>query len=158
MHLVKSLLLVLVLMLVSLSALAKAPKDNAVECLASAMLMEAVDQPLIGREAVAMVVLNRAKFEIGKICSVVKARKQFSWYKGGSVKTYRSRDARRIQVTFEAMDFLVFYKQSAVYKNPRLRHATYFHATYVSPNWRGSACNPVRVKDHVFYAQCNRKV
>ncbi len=51
-------------------------------CLALAVYEEARGEPLVGQEAVAMVVLNRARQAHRPVCQVVFAPGQFSWTKG----------------------------------------------------------------------------
>lgn len=132
-------------------------KDTALDCLSVTILKEAGNQAQKGRSAVAMVVMNRAKWNNENVCKVVKQRKQFSWYKGGSVKSYVKKDKRITLVRNDANRFLTKGKQVAINKNKGLSRATYFHASYVRPKWRLAMCNPIRIKDHIFYSECKKE-
>jgi N-acetylmuramoyl-L-alanine amidase len=129
--------------------------ESEIDCLAIAILKEAGNQPRIGRDAVGLVILNRAEQRDMSICQVIKERKQFSWYKGGSIKKYvRKKDTRIVALRLEAHDLIDDPSNSKAYRRVSLRNATYFHATYVRPKWARSMCKPTRVKDHVFYSEC----
>ena len=52
---------------------------TATVCLAMAIYHEARGEPLIGKQAVAEVVINRSEQQSTTICKVVFAPKQFSW-------------------------------------------------------------------------------
>lgn len=124
------------------------------ECLAIAMLREAGNQPAVGRQAVGLVILNRAEQRNKSVCAVIRERKQFSWYKGGKLSKYIRKDSRIHAIRFEAMDLINKPKKSKAYAKARLRKATYFHATYVKPKWARSMCQPIRIRDHIFYSEC----
>lgn len=129
--------------------------ESEVECLAVAMLKEAGNQPIIGREAVGLVIMNRAEQTNKSICQVVKKKRQFSWYKGGNINRYvKKKDKRIAALRLEAYDLLDDPRDSKAYRRVSLRSATYFHATYVKPKWARSMCKPTRIKDHIFYSEC----
>lgn len=53
--------------------------STALLCLAATIFHEARGETVIGRHAVAQVVMNRAERDPKNVCQVVAARKQFSW-------------------------------------------------------------------------------
>lgn len=53
--------------------------STALLCLAATIFHEARGETVIGRHAVAQVVMNRADRDPKNVCQVVAARKQFSW-------------------------------------------------------------------------------
>lgn len=130
--------------------------ETDVDCLATAMLIEAGNQPLIGRQAVGLVIMNRAEEKNISICNVLKRSGQFPWYKGGKIPRYAKKDTRIVALRFEAYDLLNAPDESKAYRRAALRNATFFHATYVRPHWAKAMCNPIRIKDHIFYTECKR--
>lgn len=148
----KHLLLTLLVCFITLFNVAHA--DDNVECLAIAMLKEAANQPVVGRQAVGLVILNRAEQRNKTVCAVIKEKGQFSWYKGGRLAKYVKKDSRIHGIRFEAHDLIDNPQDSKAYRRVALRSATYFHATYVSPSWRKSMCKPTRIRDHIFYSEC----
>jgi spore germination cell wall hydrolase CwlJ-like protein len=120
------------------------------------MLVEAGNQPMLGRHAVGLVIINRAEVRNKSVCAVIKQRGQFPWYKGGKITRYAKKDSRLVALRFEAHDLLDEPSESKAYRRVALRNATYFHATYVKPKWAKTMCNKTRVKDHYFYTECRR--
>jgi spore germination cell wall hydrolase CwlJ-like protein len=120
--------------------------DGEQECLAGAIYFEAKGEPLEGQLAVAEVVLNRSKS--GRfpttICGVVKQKHQFSFIRGGRFPPIQKSSAawrKAIAIAHVAMQDLA---------TSRAGSAMFFHATYVSPSWRGLK-RVAQVGNHIFY-------
>lgn len=86
---------------------------------------------------VGKVVLNRAKKSGKDVCSVVKARKQFSFYKGGRLAKYSSND-----ITDKLAKKLLAQETTTSY--------THFYHVNVKPAWRTSCRNKQRVGKHIY--------
>ena len=120
--------------------------DGEHECLAGAVYFESKGESLQGQLSVAEVVLNRTRSGRfpSSICGVVKQRSQFSFVRGGRFPPIaRSSAAWRKAVGVAR----VAIKDLADSPVPR---ALFFHATYVSPGWRGLT-RVATVGNHVFY-------
>ena len=121
-------------------------EDAEHECLAGAVYFESKGEPLKGQLTVAEVVLNRArsgKFP-SSVCGVVKQRGQFSFIRrGGFPPIARASAAWKKAVAIAT----IARKDLADGAAPR---ALFFHATYVSPRWRGLT-RVATVGRHVFY-------
>jgi spore germination cell wall hydrolase CwlJ-like protein len=116
------------------------------ECLAGAVYFESKGEPLQGQLSVAEVILNRTRsgrFPTS-ICGVVKQRSQFSFVRGGRFPPIARSSAawrKAVGVARVAMQDLA--------DGPAPR-ALFFHATYVSPGWRGLT-RVATVGNHIFY-------
>ncbi|MEM6413248.1 MAG: cell wall hydrolase [Pseudomonadota bacterium] len=129
-------------------------KINAAEakCLAQAIYYEARSESRIGQVAVADVVLNRVASRVypSTICGVVFQGServtgcQFSFTCDGSMK---ARLNRRLWAQSELI-------ATAVLSGMRLpvsRHATHYHANYVSPPWAKKLTPTAVIGKHKFY-------
>jgi len=101
-------------------------------CLAMNVYFESRGESYDGQMAVAEVTMNRvasSKYP-NDVCSVVKQRKQFSWYKPGKDE-YKIKDEKAWEQAMEianlALDGLV----------PKTG-AMFFHAHWVNPRWAHS--------------------
>ena len=121
--------------------------DEEMRCLASAVYNEARGEPIEGQLAVAQVVLNRAADTRwpDTICGVVYQRYQFSFTFDGkpdfpspTASTWRRAEAVAIIAATENWDDLT-------------ENAVYYHATYVSPNWRTAFKRTANIGRHIFY-------
>lgn len=131
---------------------AGADASRELECLTQAVYYEARGEGRAGMEAVAQVVLNRARHPAfpKTVCGVVfqgAARRtgcQFSFTCNGAMRAAVNRSAwnRARAVASKAMDGHV---AAAVGR------ATHFHTTAVAPGWRNSLIRVNQVGDHVFY-------
>lgn len=120
--------------------------DSEHECLAVAVYFESKGESLQGQLSVAEVVLNRTRSGRfpASICGVVKQRSQFSFVRGGRFPPIaRSSAAWRKAVGVAR----VAIRDLADGPAPR---ALFFHATYVSPSWRGLT-RVATVGNHIFY-------
>lgn len=120
--------------------------DSELECLAGAVYFESKGEPLQGQLAVAEVILNRAssgRFP-SSICGVVKQKSQFSFVRGGRIPPI-SRDSaawrRAVAIAHIA---------KAELGEAGVGEAMFFHARYVSPNWRRLK-RVASIGNHIFY-------
>lgn len=131
--------------LVAAYASAHAP-DAEHECLAGAVYFESKGEPLQGQLAVAEVVLNRAasgKYP-SSICGVVTQKSQFSFVRGGRIPPIsKSSPAWR-----KAVAIAHIAKQDLA--DGGVANAMFFHARYVSPNWRRLK-RVTSIGNHIFY-------
>jgi spore germination cell wall hydrolase CwlJ-like protein len=121
-------------------------EDSEHECLAGAVYFESKGESLQGQLSVAEVVLNRTRSGRfpASICGVVKQRSQFSFIRAGRFPPIARSSAawrKAVGVARVAMQDLA--------DGPAPR-ALFFHATYVSPGWRGLT-KVATVGNHVFY-------
>lgn len=130
-------------------------------CLVAAIFFEARDQPLLGQEMVAQVVMNRVTHPDfpNDVCSVVYESKQFSFTHDGlsddpaDYTTYFDRRARE-SVTELAQEYLMGATTEGEARRP-LRTtgntSTHYHTLSVEPVWRSHYTVDGIVGDHVFY-------
>lgn len=121
--------------------------DEEMRCLASAVYNEARGEPIEGQLAVAQVVLNRAADTRwpDTICGVVYQRYQFSFtfdnkpdFPNPNKATWKRSEAVAIIAATNNWDDLT-------------DEAVYYHATYVSPNWRSAFQRTANIGRHIFY-------
>lgn len=128
-----------------------------IECLAENVLFEAGSEPREGQVAVAMVTMNRlnAGGQFGNsVCGVVqqktKSTCQFSWWCDKKLQSkavndkYDDEQYRKVREVAT-----VVYVNYDSMKDPT-RGSTFYHATYVSPQWKGLE-KTVQIGQHVFY-------
>lgn len=118
--------------------------DAEMECLATAVYFESKGEPLDGQLAVAQVILNRVetgRFGAG-ICDVVKAPRQFSFVKGGSMP------APTNMAQWETAKAIALIATTGSWPEV-VPDATHFHATRVNPGWKMRRV--ATVGQHVFY-------
>lgn len=121
-------------------------------CLAQVIYFEARNQPVLGRLAVADVVLNRVadrRFP-ETICDVVfqgqarSYRCQFSFACDGSMNKAREVEAWD---QAEALADIVYRG----FRPPLTQFATFYHADYVDPYWAKAFNQTAMIGDHIFY-------
>jgi spore germination cell wall hydrolase CwlJ-like protein len=129
-----------------------AAREQALQCLASAVYYEAGRESTDGQRAVAQVVLNRVRHSAfpASICGVVFEGStratgcQFSFTCDGSL--YRQPDAahwrRAHEVAQAAMSGAV---------HAPVGNATHYHANYVVPYWASSLAKNAVIGAHIFY-------
>ena len=135
------------LLLVFLAAPASADE---LYCLAQNIYFEARSESLAGKYAVADVVLNRvasSKYP-STICSVIKARLQFSWYWDGKSDLPRTDSPAWIDSVNVARGILLEEKFLGITEG-----ATHYHANYVYPSWAGKLRKVGRIGNHIFYLE-----
>lgn len=129
-------------------------RERQLICLAKNIYFEAASEPFEGKVAVAQVTINRA--ESGKypsdICDVVYQKNvvygkvicQFSWY-CDSGPTVRHSGAYKESMEVAKKVLLENFRL------PSLRNAYFYHAEYVSPNWKLPKIT--QIGRHIFYGQ-----
>lgn len=130
-----------------------AAREQAAECLATAALYEAGDDPR-GQRAVMQVVLNRVRRPAfpKTICGVVyqgAARAtgcQFSFTCDGSVE-------RRPQRAGWAAARKAARRALAGYVFRPIGTATYYHTDWILPGWIGSLDKIAKIHTHIFYRE-----
>ena len=113
-------------------------------CLATAVYFESKGEPLDGQLAVAQVILNRVEDgRFGRdLCGVVKAPKQFSFVRGGTMP------APTNMTQWETAKAVALIAISGSW--PEVApDATHFHATRVNPGWK--LRRVATVGQHIFY-------
>lgn len=134
-------------------------------CLAHAIYHEARGEPLMGRIAVAQVIVNRVKSAAypDTICKVVyqnarwRNRCQFSFACDGISDRPRERTAwlaarRLAHEIMDAQDGAVAPRISQIgLLAPALRSATHYHADYVMPRWGRVKKRVGLIGRHIFY-------
>lgn len=126
------------------------------ECLALNIYREAGHEPFEGKVAVAQVTLNRVadpKFP-NTVCGVVYERTavhsrvicQFSWYCDANHRN------RKINAAAYDNSYAVAQKvYLEKFRLPSLTHALFYHADYVSPNWKLERIT--QIGTHIFYSR-----
>lgn len=125
---------------------------RAVSCLATAIAYEAGYEPVLGQEAVAEVIINRARNPSfpKTICGVVfegstrRTGCQFSFTCDGSLR-------RRLPAAVMETATSVAQRVLAGNAMPQLQGATHYHADYVSPYWAPSLIRLGKIGRHIFY-------
>ena len=116
-------------------------------CMTKNIFFEAGTEDVMGKYAVAQVVVNR--LELGHwgdtVCKVVYSKDQFSWTK--------SRKLRNSKV--EGKNWEDSYKVAlAVFDGMRVRNlekALFYHADYVNPFWKDPGSRIAKIGRHIFY-------
>lgn len=140
-----------VLMEIAYSDLTKDAKKQ-VDCLAENIYHEAGYESETGKQAVALVTLNRTQDERfpSNICGVVKQKTQgtcqFSWF-CMPVKLNRESDAYRQSMNVALYVYANYEKLKDVTDG-----ALYYHADYVNPRWRGME-KTTTIGRHIFYKE-----
>lgn len=117
-------------------------KDRDLHCLATAVYFESRGEPLEGQLAVAQAILNRV--ESGRYadtaCGVIDQPGQFSFRRSRAPAAGEAWQTAKSIAVIAARDMWSAMAPAAMS----------FHASYVTPNWRGKA-RTVRIGRHVFY-------
>lgn len=127
-------------------------RGRAVQCLATAIAYEAGFEPAAGQEAVAEVILNRARAGPfpRSVCGVVFAGSerrtgcQFTFTCDGSL---RRRLPARVLATARAVAEAALEGRTPT----RVSGAAWYHADYVSPYWAPSLVRVGKIGAHIFY-------
>lgn len=128
-----------------------------VDCLAENIYHEAGYEPQAGKQAVALVTLNRTQDERfpQNICGVVKQKTQgtcqFSWF-CMPVKLKRDSDAFK-----ESMEVALFVYANYEKLKDITHGALYYHADYVNPRWRNVE-KTTKIGRHIFYKEKERSL
>jgi spore germination cell wall hydrolase CwlJ-like protein len=142
--------------------------DDDVYCLAEAVYFEAGNQPVVGKVAVASVILNRVLAEEypDTICDVVhQGPIRESWKKDGTFHPIKHKcqfsywcDGRSDTPKFgptwnDSLDIAgwITDRQRDVAVIDITDGATHYHASYVSPSWSHVMQKVVQIEAHLFY-------
>jgi spore germination cell wall hydrolase CwlJ-like protein len=120
------------------------------DCLARNIYYEAGIEDRLGKVAVAQVTLNRVKTGYwGKnICKVVYSPAQFSW-----TKVKRRAWMPNIGPSWEESKRVAAEVLDQGLRIRTLKTSLFYHADYVSPNWRDDSKRVTKVGRHIFYTQ-----
>ncbi len=131
-------------------------------CLAQAIYYEAGNQSRAGKEAVALVILNRTNQPTypRTICGVVhqstmidgKRVCQFSYHCLERYKPNPARWAESLQVAKKSLTNA--FERNIIIS---VGQAQYFHARYVRPQWATTKLKVATIGDHIFYRDCQQK-
>lgn len=114
--------------------------DAAILCLALNLYHEALNEPLEGQLAVALVTINRARGRPGHICKEVFRPYQFSW-------TIKPPPVTNVKA-FERMKKIA---RQAFHIKDFTGGADHYHATYVTPKWSKNLIFVGQYGIHLFY-------
>lgn len=128
------------------------PMGNALTCLTQAVYYEAANEPMVGRRAVAQVVLNRMRHPAypKSVCGVVyqgwerSTGCQFSFTCDGSL-------LRRPATGTWSQAQDVARAALSGYVEPSVGTATFYHADYVLPKWAFTLAKIQQIGAHIFY-------
>lgn len=131
----------------------KLTQHGAVACLASAVFYEANLESMLGKQLVAISILNRAVKRNKTICNVLKEPYQFSFYKAGFDWSRQALHKESLQIVLDIL------RKSMLGLQPTYSGITYFHAAGVSPSWASSKQFKLfkREGNHMFYIQKESK-
>jgi N-acetylmuramoyl-L-alanine amidase len=120
------------------------------DCMTRNIYYEAGIEPTVGKIAVAQVTLNRVKsgYWGNNICKVVYAKDQFSWTKDKRRAWLQNKGANWEESKQTATQVLSY----GMRVKP-LKKALFYHASYVSPNWRDNKRKIMKIGTHIFYTQ-----
>jgi spore germination cell wall hydrolase CwlJ-like protein len=125
------------------------------QCLVKNIYFEARNQPIKGKQAVAVVTLSRVKDKKfpDSICEVVEQRKrgtcQFSWVcKEKTPALDSKKEAIAWRKSIKVAEDAILGKLDGM-----LEGATHFHATYVNPKWAKDLEKIDQIGDHIFYKE-----
>ena len=134
-------------------------------CMAEAIYFEAGNQPLVGKIAVANVILNRV-YSIDypdSVCDVVhQGPVRESWKKNGVFYPIKNKcqfsyycdgrsDIPKFGPTWEDCLMVAEWALQDEWFIDQVEGATHYHASYVHPNWADYMQRVVQIQDHVFY-------
>ena len=119
-------------------------------CLAKNIYHEARGEDILGQYAVAQVTLNRVKSPRypNTICEVVMQPFQFSWANNRSIRWTHPNDR-----DWEQAKQIMYNVLFDGYRIDGLENALFYHADWVSPNWRLPEAKIVQIGTHIFYTE-----
>ena len=120
-------------------------------CMAKTIYFESRGEPLYGQIVVSKVVMDRVSESRypDRICEVVTADQQFSWYWDG--KSDKPKNA----VAIIGSAFVAALGMSGMSSLivPTAAPLTHYHADYVSPDWSSDMQLVLQVGRHLFYSE-----
>jgi spore germination cell wall hydrolase CwlJ-like protein len=136
-------------------------RERQLDCLAINIYREAGHEPFEGKVAVAQVTMNRVAHPSfpKDVCGVVYQKNavmekvvcQFSWYCDSTHKN-RPINKEAYNESYEVAKKVLLEG----FKLDILKDALYYHATYVSPNWKLDKIG--KIGQHIFYKQKDVKI
>ena len=127
-------------------------RARAVQCLTAAIAYEAGFEPIAGQEAVAEVILNRARSGPfpRSVCGVVFAGSE---RRTGCQFTFTCDGSLRRRLPARVLTAARTVAEAALDgRNPsRVSGAAWYHADYVSPYWAPSLVRVAKIGAHIFY-------
>lgn len=137
----------------SIAISANEDRAHALTCLTEAIVYEAASEPIEGQQAVAQVILNRARSGTypASICGVIY---QGSTRRTGCQFTYTCDGALRRPMPSRHFAAARLVAQAALDGSlpDRVGAAMFYHAHYVSPRWAPALNRVGRIGAHIFYA------
>lgn len=117
-------------------------------CMAKNIYHEAGIEDRLGKYAVAQVTLNRLHSGIypEKICDVVMQPFQFSWANNRSIRWTHPRGPKWDESKEIAYNVIV-----EGHRVNGLQKALFYHADYVSPDWKKPEAKITKIGTHIFY-------
>jgi spore germination cell wall hydrolase CwlJ-like protein len=118
-----------------------------IQCLAKNIFFEAGTEPMLGKIAVGQVTVNRVKIGYWgeTVCEVVHAKDQFSWTNKNDLSI--DKESRNYKDSVLAAKRILSERK----RLRLLRHALFYHADYVRPNWIDRDQKIGQIGTHVFY-------
>ena len=113
-------------------------------CMVATLYHEARGEGVIGMEAVASVIMNRAKQTRKSVCSIVYERKQFSWTHVTKDKRIKGNIRDILSITHKALSGVLVDVTGG---------ATFYHTIYVKPFWAKHKVLTVQINKHIFYKE-----
>jgi N-acetylmuramoyl-L-alanine amidase len=131
--------------------------ESAIMCIALNVYFEARGEPINGQVAVALVTMNRAKWDHKQVCAEVVRPAQFSWT-ADRIEWHRGKP--RLKAQYEPKEFAAWNRAYRIAIEVALhryhdftRGATHFHAPYVDPLWRHRLTRVMQIGGHIFYRE-----
>jgi spore germination cell wall hydrolase CwlJ-like protein len=138
----------ILLLIAALAAHSQQAKEHAERsCLAQAIYYEARGESERGQQAVAEVILHRARggTHPRSICAVVYEPHQFSFVDDGSTQRKVDADA------WKAADRLAWTIIRGELVTSFTRNAMFYHNTDVQPGWTAKMVRTTQIGRHIFY-------
>jgi hypothetical protein len=119
-------------------------------CLAKNIYHEARGEDILGQYAVAQVTLNRVESSRypNTICEVVMQPFQFSWANNRSIRWTHPSDPDWVRA--KEIMYNVLYEG---YRIEGLETALFYHAYWITPNWKLPEAKIVQIGTHIFYTE-----
>lgn len=144
----KAILIAMLVLVAGSSYAGKAREVGTEEVVAMTLYLEAANQCLDGKVAVAAVIWNRAGGNPNKLKGVVLARKQFSCWNNRKPYSVKIKD----DLSYRICKLIAGEMVRGEFSVPvGLKTATHYHEKSVRPSWGRSEHLLVKIGDHLFY-------
>lgn len=121
-------------------------QQGALACLSSAVFEESNTESIKDKELVVVSILNRAVASNKHVCSILKEKAQFSFYKAGYNWNKQALHKDSLHVVLSVLANSLNGRQSS-YNNVQ-----FFHANTIRPSWNFNKLKMVsRQSGHTFY-------